>query len=100
MTPPPRRPRRPLPFWRRLSATGWLLLSLVIGLGGGLYYAWVVDPVVFTDASPARFSERYREEYIILVSQIYAVNQNWPLAEQRLAALEDPAIAETVNNLL
>lgn len=100
MTPPPRRPRRPLPFWRRLSATGWLLLSLVIGLGGGLYYAWVVDPVVFTDASPARFSERYREEYIILVSQSYAVNQNWPLAEQRLAALEDPAIAETVNNLL
>ncbi len=100
MTPPPRRPRRPLPFWRRLSATGWLLLSLVIGLGGGLYYAWVVDPVVFTDASPARFSDRYREEYIILVSQSYAVNQNWPLAEQRLAALEDPNIAETVNNLL
>ncbi|MAU01359.1 MAG: hypothetical protein CL608_29820 [Anaerolineaceae bacterium] len=100
MTPPPRRRQRPLPFWRRLSSTGWLLLSLVIGLVGGLYYAWVVDPVIFTDASPARFSEQYREEYIILVSQSYAVNENWPLAQQRLAALDDPEIAQTVNSLL
>ena len=104
MTPPPRRRQRqgqrPLPFWRRLSATGWLLLSLVIGLVGGLYYAWVVDPVIFTDASPARFSGQYREEYIILVSQSYAVNENWPLAQQRLAALDDPEIAQTVNDLL
>ncbi|MCB8927754.1 MAG: hypothetical protein H6652_19235 [Ardenticatenaceae bacterium] len=102
MMPPPRRRsgRRPPPIWRRLSSTGWLLFSLVIGLIGGLYYAWVVDPVVFTDASPARFSDRYREEYIILVSQSYAINQNWPLAQQRLAALEDPNIGETVNDLL
>ncbi len=97
--PPPRR-QRPLPFWRRLSTTGWLLLSLVIGLIGGLYYAWVVEPVIFTNASPARFSDQYQETYIILVSQSYAVNENWPLAQQRLAALDDPAIAETVNDLL
>jgi hypothetical protein len=100
MTPSPRRRQRPLPFWRRLSSTGWLLLSLVIGLIGGLYYAWLVDPVIFTDASPARFSDQYREEYIILVSQSYAVNENWPLAQQRLAALDDPEIAQTVNDLL
>ena len=97
---PPRRRQRPLPFWRRFSATGWLLLGLVFGLIGGLYYAWIIDPVVFTNASPARFSDRYREEYIILVSQSYAVNENWPLAQQRLAALDDPNIAETVNGLL
>lgn len=97
---PPRRRQRPLPFWRRFSATGWLLLGLVFGLIGGLYYAWIIDPVVFTNASPARFSDRYREEYIILVSQSYAVNENWPLAQQRLAALDDPNIAETVNSLL
>ena len=104
MTPPSRRQlrsrRRPLPIWRRLSSTGWLLLSLVIGLIGGLYYAWVIEPVIFTDASPARFNDEYRETYILLVSQSYAVNDNWPLAQQRLAALDDPEIAETVNSLL
>ena len=100
MTPPPRRRPRSLPFGRQLGSAGWLLLSLVVGLIGGLYYAWVVDPVIFTDASPARFSEQYREEYIILVSQSYAVNENWPLAQQRLAALDDPEIAQTVNSLL
>ena len=102
MSTPPRRRRRqrPLPFWRRLSSTGWLLFALVIGLVGGLYYAWVVEPVIFTDASPARFSPQHEETYIILVSQSYAVNENWPLAQQRLAALDDPDIAETVNELL
>ena len=100
MTLPPRRRQRPLPIWRRLSPTGWLLLSLVIGLVGGLYYAWVIDPVIFTDASPARFSDQHRETYIILVSQSYAVNENWPLAQQRLAALDDLDIANTVNALL
>ncbi|MCP4418482.1 MAG: hypothetical protein GY805_17830 [Chloroflexi bacterium] len=102
MTPSSRRRQRQRsqPFWRQLSSTGWLLFSLLIGLIGGLYYAWVVDPVVFTNASPARFSGRYQEEYIILVSQSYAVDENWPLAQQRLAALDDAAIGETVNDLL
>lgn len=100
MTPMPRRRPRRQSVWQRFSATSWLLFSLLIGLIGGLYYAWVVDPIVFTEASPARFNDRYREEYIILVSQSYAVDENWPLAAQRLAALDDPAIAQTVNNLL
>jgi len=36
----------------QLSAAGLFLLGLIIGLAGALYYAWVVAPVVYTDASP------------------------------------------------
>lgn len=81
-------------------AAGWLLLGLVLGLAAGLWYAWILNPVVFVEVSPARFSERYQAEYIILVSQSYAATGNWPQAEQRLAALDDPAIGQTVANLL
>ncbi|MCP4363278.1 MAG: hypothetical protein GY796_35205 [Chloroflexi bacterium] len=88
------------PLWRRISSAGWLLISLLMGLGIGLYYAWVIDPIIYIDSGPARFSEAYKAEYIFLVSQSYAADGDWPRAEQRLAALEDPNLPQTVNNLL
>jgi hypothetical protein len=65
-----------------------LLLGLVLGLAGGLFYAWVISPVVYVDAGPARLNERYTEEYIFLVGQSYALTGDWETAQQRLAALE------------
>lgn len=85
---------------RRTSLTGWLLLGLVLGLIGSLYYAWVVEPIVYTDASPVRFSDTYRQEYILLVSQSYALTDDWTQAQQRLQALDDPNLANTVGDLL
>lgn len=101
-----RRRRRSLPqdSDRRLpggiSMTGWILIGLVIGLAGSLYYAWIVSPVVYTDAVPARFSDEFKREYIVLVSQSYALTGNWEQAEQRLQALNDPEPAELVAALL
>lgn len=85
---------------QRISPAGWLLLGLLIGLGLSLYYAWVVNPVVYTDASPSRLSERYRAEYILLVSQNFAQDGDWPRAQTRLARLNDSALANTVDALL
>ncbi len=85
---------------RRFSSASLLLLGLILGLAGALYYAWVAAPIVYVDASPARFSERYKAEYIFLVSQSFAVDGDWAQAQRRLAALDDPAVAETVTALL
>ena len=84
----------------RFSTPSLLLLGLIIGLAGSLYYAWIVSPVIYTDASPARFTESYKAEYIFLVSQSLAVNGDWEQAQQRLAALDDPALSQTVTDLL
>lgn len=88
------------PFTPRISFTSWLFMGLLVGLGAGLYYAWIVQPIVYLQASPARLNEAAKAEYIVLVSQSYAANGNWAQAEQRLAALEDPQMATTVNQLL
>jgi hypothetical protein len=84
----------------RISAAGLLLFGLAIGLAVALYYAWVLSPVVYTDASPARFSQSYKEEYIFLVSQNYAATGDWEQAEQRLLALNDPNLHQTVEGML
>lgn len=84
----------------RVSVAGLLFLGLILGLAGGLYYAWIAAPVQYTDASPARLSLKEKEEYIFLVSQSYAADEDWHRAEQRLAALDDPSIGRTVEGLL
>ena len=85
---------------RRFSAAGLILFGLILGLVGGLSYAWIVAPVQYFDASPARFSNRYKEEYIFLVSRSYAANQDLEQAQRRLAALEEPNVNQTVGLLL
>ena len=85
---------------RRFTSPSLLLLGLIIGLAGSLYYAWIVAPVIYTDASPARLSQPYKAEYIFLVSQSLAVDGNWQQAQQRLAVLDDPALTQTVTDLL
>lgn len=83
-----------------MSHSGWLFLGLIIGLAVGLYYSWVISPVVFTDASPARLGEPYKSGYVELISQSYISTGDWELAQARLATLEDPDIGNTVATML
>lgn len=73
-----------------------LLLGLILGLAGALAYAWVLQPVVYVESSPARLRDEYKVEYILLVSQSYAADGDWNRAQRRLAALNDPALADAV----
>ncbi len=84
----------------RLSVASLTFIGLFIGAVIGLYYAWIVEPVVFTEASPARLSDRFQEEYILLISQSYEADGDWEKAEERLVALGHPAVVETVANQL
>lgn len=83
-----------------LGTASLILLGLIIGLAGSLYYAWVVSPVVYTEASPARLNDEFKSDYILLVSQSYAANGNWDKTQRRLVALDDPDIGQTVGSQL
>lgn len=94
-----RRRRQSAPYAQRanrFSLTGWLLLGLILGLGGGLVYSWVLNPVVFTDASPARLTDESRAEYIELIGRSYVTTGDLALAQQRLATLEEEDVGQTV----
>jgi hypothetical protein len=80
----------------RVARSSLLLLGLLLGLAGGLVYAWLINPIVYVDALPSRMSVRYQDEYIFLVSQSYAYTGDGELAQQRLAVLNDPALPQRV----
>lgn len=72
----------------RISAASFLLLGLLLGLTGGLFYAWVLSPVIYIDANPSRLNDTYTDEYLFLVSQSYALTRDWETAQERVALLQ------------
>jgi len=92
--------RQPRPRDPRLGAASLLLLGLIIGLVASLYYAWMVEPVTYVAAGPARLSDENQGEYILMVSQSYAVDGDWERAKERLDLLDDPDIVDTVSSQL
>ena len=67
----------------------WLysVIALLIGIGLGLLYGWVINPVQFVDTTPASMRADYRADYVLMIAEAYNGDQNTDLAIHRLAAL-------------
>lgn len=68
----------------------YLLTGLLLGLGLGLAYAWVLNPVKFVDTAPAALRADFKDQYRILIAAAYQDTGDLARAESRLALLGDP----------
>jgi len=80
------------------SFTGFLknplvlgILVGVVGIGLGLLWGWVIQPVQWTDASPASLQSSYQEDYLRMAIDSYGLNGNKDLALKRWNTLGDAA---------
>lgn len=67
-------------FERKVVLAG---LALVLGLGLGILYGWVLNPVDWVDATPAHLRADWRRDYLAMAVESYSVNRNADLAIQR-----------------
>ncbi len=74
----------------------YLLTGLVFGLTLGLFYAWVVSPVAYTDVPPDTLQAQYKERYRALIALAYQADGDLTRAQARLALLGDPDPAEAL----
>ncbi len=65
-----------------------LIVGLVLGSAGGLFYSWFWDPVSWTDISPKRLSPGDRQDYILLIAEAYLQDRDLERARSRLQALD------------
>ena len=63
------------------------ILMIVIGLAGGLTYAWMIDPVQYENTSPDRLHPSYKADYVLMVAEIYQQDQDVNEAARQLAFL-------------
>lgn len=62
-------------------------ISLLLGLGLGLVYGWVIRPVQYVDTAPSSLRADYRTDYVLMVAEAYQAEGDIDLAAQRLAQL-------------
>lgn len=81
----------PPALWQNnhMSPQRWVLFasSILLGITLGLLYGWVISPVEYVDTSPDSLRADYRADYVIMVAEIYQIEQDSVLAARRLALL-------------
>jgi hypothetical protein len=74
-----------------------LVITLfIVGVALGLGYAWLINPVTFSQSSPAQVMNSYRDEWLLMTAQAYARDGDWSRAQVRLNALHDTRLAQSV----
>ncbi|WP_420628697.1 hypothetical protein [Candidatus Leptofilum sp.] len=84
----------------RLPTPIFILLGLAIGVGLGLAIGWVFWPTEFTDANPTVLEDRYRRDYVQLIADGYALDNNLALAQERIADLGEDGEAYLLQVLI
>jgi len=85
---------------RRTSASralALIVLGLLLGLGGGLYYGWVIAPVQYVDADPASLHQAFKDDYVLMIATAFAGDGDLEAARAQLATLGLEASAPAVN---
>ncbi|MDI6814027.1 MAG: hypothetical protein QMD10_10880, partial [Desulfitobacteriaceae bacterium] len=67
----------------------YLLTGLILGLAMGLGYSFLIQPVQYTDLSPAMLSPADKDQYRALIAVAYLANRDLVRARARLALLKD-----------
>jgi hypothetical protein len=78
----------------------WLfvLISLIAGIGMGLAYGWLVDPVEYYDLTPDTLRADYKADYVLMVAEAYRVEQDPGLAARRLAVFGSQSPSSIAEN--
>ena len=74
-----------------------ILFALLIGLGLGLVYSWVISPLRVSSAEPTTLRADFKDQYRSLIAAAYAATGNLPRAQARLALLGDSNPVEVLN---
>jgi hypothetical protein len=76
----------------------FFVLAVLVGVGGGLYYGWIVSPVEFVDTSPDTLRLDYKADYVLMVAEAYAIEEDADMAVRRLALLAATSPLDSVQS--
>jgi hypothetical protein len=74
-----------------------ILLALLLGLGIGLAYAWIISPSNLTDTAPVTLRSDFKDQFRAAIAASYAANGNLPRTQARLDLLGGEDLTDTLN---
>jgi len=82
----------------------WAIAGLACGVAVGLLIGWQIAPVEYINTNITDLHAEYKADFILMVSETYALNGDLDTAKARIALLElaDPpeAVAELAEQLI
>ena len=72
------------------------LITFIVGVSAGLAYAWLIEPVTYSESSPALAARSYREAWLLMAAEAYTQDGDWERTRIRLDALRDAQLGQTV----
>jgi len=89
-------------LWQNNFMSRWIkfFIAILVGLGLGLLYGWVISPVEYVDTTPDTLNQSYRTDYVLMVAEVYETEFNVELAARRLALLGSQHPLEIANTAL
>jgi hypothetical protein len=82
-----------------MNTRAFVVIALVIGLAMGLAYAWLIDPLTFSESSPAQVMKSYRDVWLIMAAEAYAQDDDWERTQARVNSLHDANLSQTLIDL-
>lgn len=76
------------------------IVTILVGLGAGLLYGWVLRPAAAADNPLSALSQDYKSDYVLMVAEVYHKDGDLDLANQRLVQLQDVSPVQTASNAL
>ena len=76
------------------------ILILLFGLGLGLVYGWVINPVSYQDTTLDSLRIDYKTDFTLMVAEVYHQEGDLDWALNRLTLLEDKSPVISVDNAL
>jgi hypothetical protein len=72
----------------------YIITGLILGLAMGLGYAWLIQPMQYTETSPAALRADFKGNYRTLIALAYASNGDLVRARARLELLQDENVTQ------
>jgi hypothetical protein len=89
-------------FHTRQTMSRWtiFLLVLIVGLGLGLLYGWVINPVSYQDTTLENLRIDYKTDYTLMVAEVYHSEKDLEWVLNRLTLVGDASPLASVENAL
>jgi len=75
-----------------------IIITLLLGLGLGLAYSWLISPLHIVDANPISLRADFKDSYRSAIAASFAATGNLPRAQARLVLLGETNSIEILNS--
>ncbi|MGD0707759.1 MAG: hypothetical protein ABSA51_04830 [Anaerolineaceae bacterium] len=78
----------------------FFVLAILLGLGAGLFYAWMIAPPALDGTTPNTLRKDYKTDYVLMVAEVYQKEHDLGRVDARLAVLKNSSSLRAVQDAI